>query len=481
MTNYQSSIERDKPYIFNTFDNAANKSHPLVAGSGASTIVSGNNPFGINFPYWTDPFTVEMWFHPHSAAGIFTVFGHDDDGIIYDADNRTLEFRMKMSTGQFAVAKLPINRKTHYVLAYFDGSSVNLVVDQNRAVDYVTDPVVTTGNLEVGGGSGRIIVDALAIYTFVLDINVAAEHYYSGINFPDLQDVYIDSSNFFPLSHNEEVTWIEQDFAPTWPGFYDQTVVDNGSLLLDVGSTGGSWMGSIIIDDSLILQGSRIDFDYTGPAPVVEVTLDGSTWTPLNSGDEIAGVPRNSALADVDPLFRVTISDAETKVLTMRATVYADLESIGKKSNSTATITRPDSSGAVLEMSTQDYTAGLKKNNDLVITTLDDQPFIQLAFWHQGSVSLGSSDTMTTNGGSGYIPDAWNFSVIKLAADAETYTLVINGRIANLTTYDDVVDPVKLYNAHFVSQSISVTDADKISYSEVQSGIRLSQNNWYVL
>jgi hypothetical protein len=477
---YQNSIEADRPTVYKTFDDATNKSHPLVAGLGNAAVVT-TTPFTHTFDEWTyGPFTLEVWFKPLSTSKI-TVIGHDDDGIIYDGSAKTISFTVKQVDGTLVTTTQPAPTKVMYLVAQYTGYSAVLMVNGVQSDADVSLPLQTTGTLKSGGG--RMSIDALAAYRYLLSDSQMYSHYLLGTDFPVSRDVYSDAENYFTLTDDREQVLLNVKFPDWRNGYLNGVTFDNdGNLINQNGGTDGQWLASLILPDDVPLYSGKIYYEYDGSAPVVEVSLDGTAWQQVTN-QSFPLIPVGSPLTDADPLIRVTFA-SDTILRSLSALIYSDNLSRSNKENRFVELTRPAVSAYeetfVFE---QDDNAGVHVNGSKVAVTADTDDgsttIGALSFWYLGSEPTGGSK----NGGSGHVDGQWNFCLKTFADNTAAQTIVTNydGQIANVATWTNQPNSASLYASHFAKPTILVTESDNLSFTEPTSDVKLYQNNWYML
>jgi hypothetical protein len=470
---YQTSIERDLPVVFNTFDNASNKTHPLVAGLGSAALVT-TAAFTHTFDQWTQvPFTVEIWFKPLSSNKV-TILGHDDDGLTYDPATNLISWTIKQSDGSFITTSQQASTKTMYLVGQYNGYSITLYVDGKSSSEFTYLPIMATGSLRTG--AGKMSVDALAMYDYVLDDSKMEDHYFEGIDFPQLEAVYARSENYFDLEDTSESILTSIDFSEWNNGYFDGTIVNQlGNLTNDIGVSAGIAYFNVIVPDDVPLQGSKLSYRYTGTEPKVEVTVNEVNWNIAKNHNALPGVPAGAVMGGYDPLIRVTLAE-DTQLESFQVVIYRDTQSVGVKDTNYLKITRPAvSSDEQMIPFQQDSVGGSFINGgSLVLNKKTDDTIAAISFWYKGDEPTGG----TKNGGSGHVADQWNFYY----SNSSTFNLNnYNGQVANVVTWSETQTPSVLYANHFSKPTILVVDSDKITVTEPAGGVKVSQKNWIML
>lgn len=475
MPTYQHMIEYDRPVVYKTFDDATNKTHPLVAGLGSSALVTTSR-FTHIFNEWTyGSFTLEIWVKP-LTDGVVTILGHDDDGIVYDGTAKTISFSVKDTAGTIVTTTQRALSTVMYVVAQYTGYSISLLVNGLQSESEVTLPLQTTGPLR--SGAGKMAIDALALYDYLLNDNQMESHFYSANEFPILEDVYSGAENYFALTDAQEDTLVVLNYPNWFVGYLEGLAVNStGSLINDIGVDAGVWTTSVLLPDDVTLVGSKITYEYAGTAPKVESSLDGVTWQTINN-NYILGVPTDASLPDADPLVRFTFAE-DTELIAVRIVVYRNNVSAGTKSSRSLVLARPAVSANELSYPyAQDNNAGaLVLGSSLKIN--GDTPVQAVSFWYLGDEPTAGSK----NGGSGHIDGQWNFYLRTFASSTDTINVVTNynGRVAHVCTWSQAPNTAALYSSHFVKPTISVPEDDQIEFDEVDNGVKAYQNNWLML
>lgn len=468
---YELTIEHDRPTVYKTFDDATNKSHPLIAGAGSSAVVT-TTPFTHDFAGWTQgPFTLELWVKPLSDTCV--ILGHDDDGITYDGHD--VKFTVKQNDGSLITASLPATSKVMYVVAQYTGYSIVLQVDQKVISADATLPLATTGQLKTGG---VLSIDALAIYQYLLSADQITQHYQLGTAFPNIDDVYSGSDNYFALTDAQEDTHLIQSY-PQWDGYFDGVVISDQGLQNDVGISGGYWYTNLVLTD-VDFKGSKVEWNFQGTPPVVDVSSDnGTTWLACTSHDELPGMTTG-----VDPLIRVTFPQ-DTILTNFTVVIYEDVISVGQKSHRVLSIERPAvSASEVMLPYQQDDNGGMFVNGGSVSLlkdmTEDANAFTSISYWYKGP---DVANVGVRNGGSGFYSNQWNFNVINGGSINQAVELFTEyaGQISNLVVWRSNQDPAALYKSHFQKQTLNVQEPSRIEVYEPANGVKVYQNNWILL
>jgi hypothetical protein len=480
---YQLLIERDRPIVYNTFDNATNTSHSLVAGGGSSAIVT-TTPFTHTFPRWSQgEFTAEIWFKPLST-NVVTVLGHDDDGLIYDGVNKTISFTVKQSDNTFVTTTQKASSKVMYLVAQYTGYSIILMVNGVQSSALTTLPLKETGGLKSGGG--KMSIDALAMYDYLLNDDTMYRHFYNGVAFPLIDDVYTNAENYFQLIDANE-TILDSVSFPDWSqGYADGVVVDSDDRLVnDINITNGKWYTNVMVPDDQRIKGSKLEYDFAGTEPQVSVSIDGVNWQAAQNHYSLPAVPYDATLPGIDPLLRVSLA-ADTELISLRVVIYGNNLSAGNSGNRSIEMTRPATSATEQSyVYEQDDSAGAwVGSGGLKVTadTSEDSKNIQaISYWYKGP----AQSTGIINGGLfAHVDGQWNFCVRNFANPRnqnETIVANYNGQITNVVTWTSTQDAAALYNSHFMKPTIYVSEVNRIRLYEPTDGVKVYQKNWIVL
>jgi hypothetical protein len=419
------------------------------------------------------PFTVEIWFKPLSNSKV-TIVGHDDDGLTYDPITNMVTWTIRQSDGTFISTSQPGSSKVMYLVGQYTGYSVVLYVDGVSSSAFTSLPITSTGPLRTG--AGKMSVDALAFYDYLLDDAKMQSHYYEGTNFPSINAVYAEAENYFDLTDNSEEVLLNISFSDWSKGYFEGSVVNqDGVVVNDIGITDGLAYFSIILPDEDVLQGAKISYQYLGTPPVVEVTTDETTWTAVTNNALMPGVSAGTAMGTVDPLIRVILKET-TQLTDLRVVVYKNNQSIGLKSSNYLEITRPAVSAfEQMYPYEQDTFGGANvTGGSLTLKKTTDDVVAAISFWYKGDEPTGG----VKNGGTGHLADQWNFCY----KENTTFTLTgYTGRIANFATWSQTQVPTVLYSKHFAKPTLRVIDSDKITITEPDNGVRVSQKNWIMI
>lgn len=293
-----------------TFSGSPTTTRPIVAAGIASQHLDTGDE--INYPITTimiagrdvRAFSLEAWVKIEDGSS--TIIARDNSGLFMDGLN--LVFSVEFSS-LISVEYNHLNAgNIYHIVGAYTGSSIELYVNGSMVAGANIDELEilagfadTTTHLKTLT-TETMVADSFAVYNYALSSAVINQHYFYGIDYPEIENLsVINGGKYYLISDNTASVYNKLSFGDLndWnDGLFEGNIAAvDGTLVNTFDETAGEWLTGTWtyqysvdsdIGAGVILNGSRIDWD-SNVAVTVETSTDNTTWTPVTSGSQIVG------------------------------------------------------------------------------------------------------------------------------------------------------------------------------------------------
>lgn len=291
--------------------------HPSITTGAVYSQVFGNTVTGsvpaafIKQTQTNQSFSLEAFIIPLSdTLPITGVLSHagEQDGITIEGN--VISFSTKYaSSGVAKVSFTLFNNKRCHVVGVHTASKNSLYIDgvlvseteisEAQMLDTYSS-AATDFVIGEGATANAVAIGAVAVYAHALTAESVQRHYERGTTTHSGKDVStMQSGILIPVDNSNADTFIRQTWnsAETWnTGNLLGVSVYGGVLIPQVVNdltVSGSWIGSVVLEsDTGPVYG--VSFDWQGVGITVDVSLNGTAWTPATRGRKISIISENS-------------------------------------------------------------------------------------------------------------------------------------------------------------------------------------------
>lgn len=293
-----------------TFSGSPVTTRPIVAGGIASQHLDTGDE--VNYPITTimiagrdvRAFSLEAWIKP--GQGSSTIMARDNSGLFIDGLN--LVFSVEFDSLISVEYNHLDTGNIYHVVATYTGSAIELYVDGVMvAGSNIDDAEILAGFTDTTTElktltTTTLVVDSIAVYNYALSSSVVNQHYFYGIQYPQIENLsVINGGKYYLISDNTASVYKKLSFGPVddWNiGLFDGNIAAvDGNLVNTFDETAeewltGTWTYQYSVDSDIgsgvILNGSRINWN-SNVVITVETSTDNTTWTPVTNGSQIVG------------------------------------------------------------------------------------------------------------------------------------------------------------------------------------------------
>ena len=474
----------------------------LVDGASTSSRISVANYYTTPWPYLRagkekDAVTIEGWADLMDSDTVFLATRLSYTGVWYYQG--IWYFTIVLTTGPINLSYRPDMKETAHVAGIFNGQAMQLYYNGKLVNSYSLTDAELEATIANGSDDGNMwtyanssaLVQGVALYNRALKPEQIQAHYAAGTNSVPPSE----ASRLFTGVEEK----IESDYADLFLDidgegfdfFSNATYTCAVSDVLSNPSTAanaidaGYWIGAYnIAAGGSSIHSITLEWEAKG-APVIETSLNGTTWTAHVNGEKVAGISPGYNTTNKILYVRVTFSlnnYAELRRLRVRGFKTAGLTA------SQRTLSLPSSATIYNPKTFKEYSKhGVALNGGTISFGPAPVATAGMGFWYyttDGSLTFPSSSTFYENGvarSPRVVTYRWTHVVLQFSTADNTSTRSItgNGMVAYPTFYEIMPSAaaVKTIYDSFVGQPLTKV-SDDTGISLTFQNAEVYSNNW---
>ena len=300
---------------------------PLVTGSVRGTeVLSATQityqPKGIATKYYKDnSFSIEAWCALPGYNVDTTIVGDSARSIGIFYQNGNIVFKVGSNKVEATVS----NSEVIYVVGIFQSNILSLYINgflvNSKSIDSYRFSNETI-EFKTGPSTGRLVIDCVAFYRYVLSPTQILNHYYEGTQEVNISQI-VSADNGYLFSMNTES--IRPKFIYSYPKSKTWSEVAIGGISIsndnsyiyipetDTAATASfTFTDYFIVPNYLNINTSQIHWSNDVKGILVEASIDEITWRTCTNGSPLPYINKNDNQFSDIVYLRITLSSADT-------------------------------------------------------------------------------------------------------------------------------------------------------------------------